>query len=62
MVSVAVSDPTMARAHVPVLPCGRQRVISADESVHVSRIPGGTLLRVETTQTYCRSHAATPRS
>jgi len=61
-VTVAVADPSMARARVSVLLRGTYRPTSADESVHVSRVPGGTLLRVDTEHTYGRSHTATLRS
>ncbi|MEV0319286.1 polysaccharide lyase family 8 super-sandwich domain-containing protein [Streptomyces sp. NPDC050658] len=58
-VGVAVSDPTMDRDRITVLLRGRPlREIAADEGVRVSRVPGGTLVSVNTRQAYGKSFTA----
>ena len=60
-VTVAVSDPTMDRARVSVVVPGVHRLVSADDGVVASRVPGGMLLRVDTGQSYGHTFTATLR-
>ncbi|MEV0097199.1 polysaccharide lyase family 8 super-sandwich domain-containing protein [Streptomyces sp. NPDC050738] len=61
-VSVAVSDPTMARDTVTVLVRGRaRREVTADDGVRVRQVHGGTLLEVDTRHAYGRSFTAALR-
>ncbi len=60
--SIAVADPTTARDSVSVVVRGRaMRVVSADDGVRVSRVPGGTRIEVTTRHAYGRSFVATLR-
>jgi hyaluronate lyase len=57
--SVAVSDPTMARDTVSVTVRGRAlRPVSLDDGVTVRRVPGGTRIDVATRHAYGRSFTA----
>lgn len=60
-VELAVADPTMARAEVPVLVRGVSRLVKADDGVEARRVPGGVLVRVRTRQAYGRTFTATLR-
>lgn len=60
--SVAVSDPTMERDEISLVVHGRtMRLVSADEGVRISRVPGGTRIDVTTHQAYGRSFTAVLR-
>jgi hyaluronate lyase len=62
LVSLAVSDPTMDRAEISLVLLGESlRAVAADEGVQVTRIPGGTLVRVDTHHLHGRSRTATLR-
>ncbi|GAA4094492.1 polysaccharide lyase family 8 super-sandwich domain-containing protein [Nonomuraea soli] len=57
---IALSDPTMKQDRVSVVLLGRaRRLVEADDGVSVRRVPGGTLIQVETRHAYGRSFAAT---
>ncbi|MPZ80464.1 MAG: silent information regulator protein Sir2 [Actinophytocola sp.] len=62
VVTVAVSDPTMGRDQVSVIIRGAPvRLVSADDGVQVSRVPGGTLVKADTRHAYGRTFTATLR-
>lgn len=62
LVAVAVADPTMDRAEISLVFLGESlRAVAADDGVRVTRIPGGTLVRVDTHQLHGRSRTATLR-
>lgn len=61
--TVAVSDPTMDRAKVRVILRGRPlALVSGDDDVRVSRVPGGTQLEFTTRHRYGQSVTATLRA
>jgi hyaluronate lyase len=60
--SIAVCDPTTTRRTVSLVLHGRAlRPVSADDAVHVRRVPGGTRLDVTTHHAYGRTFTATLR-
>ena len=62
LVGLAVADPTMDRAEISLVLLGESlRPVTADEGVRVTRIPGGTLVRVDTHQLHGRSRTVTLR-
>ncbi|UYQ63554.1 polysaccharide lyase family 8 super-sandwich domain-containing protein [Streptomyces peucetius] len=61
-VAIAVSDPTTMRRTVSLTLHGRTlRTVSADDAVHVRRVPGGTRLDITTHHAYGRTFTATLR-
>jgi len=61
--TVAVSDPTMGRDQISVTIRGRSlSQVSTDSGISVSSVPGGTLLQVNTHQSYGRTLTATLRN
>jgi hyaluronate lyase len=62
LVSLAVADPTMDQAEISLVLLGESlRAVAADDGVRVTRIPGGTLVRVDTHHRYGASRTATLR-
>lgn len=60
--SISVSDPTTRRHTVSVTLHGRHlHPVSADDGLHIRRVPGGTRLDVTTHHAYGRSFTATLR-
>lgn len=60
--SIAVSDPTMNRADLSLVIRGRTlEKVSADDGVHIDKMPSGTKITVNTHQAHGRSFTATLR-
>lgn len=60
--SIAVSDPTMNRADLSLVIRGRTlEKVSADDGVHIDKVPSGTKITVNTHQAHGRSFTATLR-